>query len=63
MQPKWFLEYPFNPVSDNRPFNFSAYTNPDPADITVILKIYDTESIAVQPFSQPVNRVELMGFP
>ena len=62
MEPKRLSDYPFNPVSYNRPFNFPVYTNTYSTDLTAVREKYYTESITVQSFTVPVYRVKIPGF-
>lgn len=62
MKPKRLSEYPFNPVSYNRPFNFPTYTNTYSTVLTAVIEKYYTESITVQPFTMPVYCVKIRRF-
>jgi hypothetical protein len=62
MEPKRLSDYPFNPVSYNRPFDFLTYTNTYSTDLTAAIEKYYTESITVQSFTVPVYRVKIPGF-
>jgi hypothetical protein len=62
VEPKRLFEYPFNPVSYNRPFNFPAYTNTYSTVLTAVNEKNYTETFTVHPCTVPVYCIKIPGF-